>query len=294
MHEFGGDWTSAKLSVIAEYLQSYSTALKNTSFKKAYVDAFAGSGYRTRRRCSEVDPNHPFLFPDLADDEPQKLLDGSARQALRTEPRFDKYIYVEQDPGRCRQLEALREEFPDLSASIDIRRGEANEAIRQLCGQNWSGRRAVVFLDPYGLQVEWSTVEAIAATRSIDLWLLFPLGMGVNRLLTRDGEIPEAWQTRLDVFLGTTKWRSAFYRAETSKDLFGEQEVLVKAKTDVIGRYFVDRLATVFPAVSLKPGVLRNSTNCPLYLLCFATASDSERGREIALRIANHLLKRIS
>ena len=144
------------------------------------------------------------------------------------------------------------------------------------------------------MQVEWATIKAIAATRAIDLWLLFPLGIGVNRLLTRDGDIPEAWQTRLDLLLGTTDWHAAFYQTETSKDLFGEREVLVKAKTDVIGRYFVDRLATVFPTVSPQPGVLRNSTNCPLYLLCFATASDSKQGQAIALRIANHLLKRIA
>jgi hypothetical protein len=36
--------------------------------------------------------------------------------------------------------------------------------------------------------------------------------------------------------------------------------------------------------------VLRNSANCPLYLLCFAVGS--EKGAPIALRIANHLLRK--
>ena len=36
------------------------------------------------------------------------------------------------------------------------------------------------------------------------------------------------------------------------------------------------------------PRVLRNSANCPLYLLCFAVGN--EKGAPIALRIANHLL----
>ena len=43
-----------------------------------------------------------------------------------------------------------------------------------------------MFLDPYGMQVKWSTLEAIASTRAIDMWLLFPLGQAVNRLLTRN------------------------------------------------------------------------------------------------------------
>ncbi|MEW6074198.1 MAG: hypothetical protein AB1726_16580 [Planctomycetota bacterium] len=55
-------------------------------------------------------------------------------------------------------------------------------------------RRKVLFLDPYGMQVEWVTIEAVAQTKAIDLWVLFPLGVGVNRLLTKSGEIPESWR----------------------------------------------------------------------------------------------------
>jgi len=68
------------------------------------------------------------------------------------------------------------------------------------------------------MQVEWSTVEAIAATKAIDLWLLFPLGIGVNPLLTRSAEIPEAWRHRLDLLLGTTEWFDEFYRVEGQAD----------------------------------------------------------------------------
>ena len=61
----------------------------------------------------------------------------------------------------------------------------------------------MLFLDPYGMQVEWRTIEAIAKTEAIDLWLLFPLAIGVNRLLTKSGEIPESWRRRLNLLLGT-------------------------------------------------------------------------------------------
>jgi hypothetical protein len=45
-HRFGGDWTTAKLDVIARYLESYTTALKDKPsadhpFVNRYVDAFA-------------------------------------------------------------------------------------------------------------------------------------------------------------------------------------------------------------------------------------------------------------
>jgi hypothetical protein len=72
--------------------------------------------------------------------------------------------------------------------------------------------------------------------------------------------------------------------------LFGnDQEHVVKASMDTIGRYFVERLKKIFPGVAEEPGVLRNSTNNPLYLLCFAASN--KRGAEPALRIAGYLLK---
>jgi hypothetical protein len=43
------------------------------------------------------------------------------------------------------------------------------------------------------------------------------------------------------------------------------------------------------PVAADEPGVLRNSTSSPLHLLFIATAD--ERGAEIALRIAGHLLR---
>jgi three-Cys-motif partner protein len=149
-HRFGGDWTSAKLDVLKGYLGAYATALKSQPFRIAYIDAFAGTGYRALRTD---DANSILLFPDLADEAPGKLLDGSARIALSIEPHFDKYIFIERDEDRCRALEGLRAEFSTLSNEIDIRLGEANSAIQRLCEKDWSNNRAVLFLDPYGMQV---------------------------------------------------------------------------------------------------------------------------------------------
>jgi len=280
--------------VIARYLASYTTALKDKPskdhpFRKAYVDAFAGTGYRFARHQDEAGDSQAPLFPDLAEKEPQALLDGSARMALKIEPRFDRYVFIERSAERCAELEALKLEFPYLANDIDIRHGDANTEIQDLCGKDWRSRRAVLFLDPYGMQVDWKTVESIAATQAIDLWLLFPLGIGVNRLLTRSGDIPASWRRRLDTLLGTEDWYEEFYRVESSPGLFAAAEDrVVKATTATIGRYFNERLRTVFAAVADEPKVLRNKAQCPLYLLCFAVGN--RNGAPIALRIANHLL----
>lgn len=283
------------MDVLAKYLRSYTKALQGkptpeNPFRKAFIDAFAGTGYRSSQPGDDDRVGQEQLFSDLAGADSQALLDGSARIALGIEPAFDRYIFIERSAERCRQLEQLREEFPALAERIDIRRGDANEHIQSLAEKDWSSHRAVLFLDPYGMQVEWKTIEAVAKTQAIDLWLLFPLGIGVNRLLTKNGQMPLAWRHRLNVLLGTEDWYEEFYRVEPSPTLFGtDEERVVKASMETIGRYFIDRLETVFAGVVREPGILRNSSNNPLYLFCFAVGNP--RGKDIALRIADHLLK---
>ncbi|NVJ25970.1 three-Cys-motif partner protein TcmP [Myxococcus sp. AM011] len=295
-HSFGGDWTEKKLDVLKHYLVAYTTALKdkpsaNNAFRKAYIDAFAGTGTRTARERDTSSAPDTLLFPDLNEPAPQRLLEGSAKLALQVEPRFESYIFIERSHERCQQLKALKQEFPALADDIVVRQGEANAEIQKLCAplNAWKSRRAVLFLDPYGMQVEWKTIQAIAATKAIDLWLLVPLGMGINRVATKSGKIPDPWRQRMNAFFGTKDWYDEFYKVETTPTLFGDAQAQVKAPMDVMARYFNNRLKEVFAGVAEKPGMLRNSANNPLYLLCFAVGN--ERGKNVALRIANHLLK---
>src|SRR5262249_2545036 len=135
-----------------------------------------------------------------------------------------------------------------------------------------------------------NTIERIASTRAIDLWVLFPLGMGVNRLLKKAGDIPPAWRTRLDRLFGTGDWFAEFYSAQKSPSLYDDPEDrVVKASTEVIGGYFNRRLQERFAAVAERAAVLRNSRNSPLYLLCFAASN--EKGARTAVKIANDLLR---
>jgi three-Cys-motif partner protein len=285
-HSFGGSWTDEKLACLRAYLTQYLTALKNQSFAKIYVDAFAGTGYRDEPD-SEVAP----LFSDLLDGDGKQFIDGSARIAL-SEAEFSEYLFIDNNARHTAELEQLREEFP--SRRITVRKAEANTEIRKFCRGSWRNRRAVVFLDPYGMQVEWETIAAIAATKAIDMWMLFPLGVAVNRLLRNDGQISASIRLRLDRMFGASDWFGAFYaiREGQSLSLFGEEEpdeIVRTADLQAIGDYFVSRLKTVFPAVAPNPKPLCNSKNVPLYLLCFAAANP--KGGEIAVRIAQHILQ---
>jgi three-Cys-motif partner protein len=44
---FGGNWTEQKLKILERYLNANTTALKNKSFDRVYIEGFAGTGYRS-------------------------------------------------------------------------------------------------------------------------------------------------------------------------------------------------------------------------------------------------------
>ena len=90
-------------------------------------------------------------------------------------------MFIERSAAKREALEALKTEFPDRADAIKVLPGDANENLKEICRKRWAQHRAVLFLDPFGMQVEWSTIEAVAKTKSVDMWLLFPLGIGVNR-----------------------------------------------------------------------------------------------------------------
>lgn len=284
---FGGDWTEEKLRHIKKYLSAYTTALSKQPFRIAYIDAFAGTGYRQLKR--EQQPSE-LMFPEFVEQDTQTFLQGSAQIALETGPRFDKYFFIEQDASRFNELSRLKDSYPHLAEDIVLVNADCNAYLQDLClNRVWKRNRAMLFLDPFGMQIEWKTIEAIANTQAIDLWVLFPLGVAVNRLLRRDGQIDETLRKKLDTLFGTTDWFDAFYQVETKQTLFGEREQLKKAANlDQIGRYFVTRLQGIFAGVAENPLHLYNSRNNPLYLLCFAAGNP--RGAKLAVKIAQDIL----
>ena len=178
---FGGDWTEQKLECVSKYLRAYSTIMNNQKFNYAYIDAFAGTGYR--KQLLDEDSNE-MLFPELDTQEVVNFRQGSARNALEINPPFKKYIFIEQDQNNFAELEKLRDEFLQSeefsTGSIECILTDANEYFTEVCNRNWQRHRALVFLDPFGMQVEWKTIELIAGTKAIDLWLLFPMGPSIG------------------------------------------------------------------------------------------------------------------
>lgn len=282
LKSFGGDWSDAKLEALGDYLKAYTTALKNTPFRLAYIDAFAGAGVRS------IAPENADLVDESVEEDDQQYRHGSPLIALLNAPPFDSLIFIEKNPEA---LKSLREQVENLPAAQgrDIRylEGDANEQMGNLVRKDWSKSRAVAFLDPFALDVDWKTIEQIGKTQAIDMWLLFP-AMAVNRMLPKSGKMPDKWVERLNRLFGTEDWIESFYQNE-GPDLFGEE---ITSKTqqvfETLSDYVTGRLATVFAKTHKKPLILRNRSGAPIFLLCFA--SGNPKGAGIAVSIAQHII----
>ncbi len=286
INKFGGNWTTTKLEVLNKYLSAYSTIMKEQYFKFAYIDAFAGTGYIKNK---SIKYNKERLID--YDEDAREYIKGSAKIALETKPEFDKYIFIELDVKKIKELEKIiQNEHSDKLNNIEILNNDANVEICKLCSKNWQKHRAVLFLDPYGMEVKWATIKSIARTQAIDLWILFPLGVSINRLLKKNrDDIPKEWSDSLDSIFGTHKWIDEFYAKKKDETLFGVDETIIKtADFDKITQYYIKRLKGIFPHVVKTPMYLYNSKNVPIFLLCFAAGN--EKGGKVAVKIAKEIM----
>lgn len=280
--KFGGNWTEEKLNIFTSYLDSYLIALQNQKFKKIYIDAFAGTG-------------------EIETSDGGQYLVGSAKRALSSDKKFDHYYFIEADSQKAGELrDMINSEFPQMRRIVTIFCGDANDKLAEIISSvDWRYNRGLLFLDPYATQVNWTTLENIAQTKSIDVWYLFPFS-ALERMLPKNGKYGK-WENCIDRLLGDSGWREEFYKKDqqmTIFDLFSDtssqknEERMVKdANPDHIKAYILSRLKTIFPCVSKNARIFRNSRNSPMFLFCFAISSESPKAQGLALRMADYILK---
>jgi three-Cys-motif partner protein len=277
-HAFGGIWTRIKLEALQNYLFAFNTALSKQNFTRIYIDAFAGTG-----RC------------DITVDGEKTSIDGSARRALATDPPFDTYTFIELKAKKLAALKALEAEYP--GRSIEVIQDDANAALKMLCEKyGWRNERAVLFLDPFGMHVEWTTLQAIAKTGAIDVWYLFPYS-GVYRQAAKNADAMDSdKEESITRLLGTDEWRQVFYAPKRQACLFGgddgdEREADHRQMLDFVSK----RLKELFPAVTdpkilYQAGDSKNPSGAPLFALYFAASNPSPKAYGLATKIARDVL----
>ena len=278
--EFGSGHTEAKLVTVEKYLKAFTTALSG-KFKLVYVDAFAGSG----ASVPKTDKQQIRLI------ETDDIIDGSTRRALRISPSFDRFIFIEKLGKNLKSLQGLKEEFPKKQNIIEILPGDANAELKNFAMKlDKRDARAVVFIDPFGLSLDWETIAALGRTERVDLWYLVPSG-GMSRQIKLDGTELESAQL-LDKVLGTADWRGRIIANTVTTDLFGDPI----SSTSKIGgaveltEFVQERLRSVFKGGVSEKALPLGRGGRHEFSLIFACANPSPKASVLALRLADAVL----
>lgn len=209
--EWGGPWTEKKLEAFSKYVRAYLTIMqKNPYWKTIYFDGFAGSGTRKKKEVKKE------IYRQLKiTEEEERLYKGSAERVLGLpgDIAFDYYYFIDND---ATSLEKLQKKLGDRYGEkhLVFRAGDANIQVRELAEALRTNKyAALIFLDPFGMQVDWASIAGLKGTRS-DLWLLIPTGVVVNRLLDRAGKLELS--EKLESFFGLPieEIKSYFYKKE--------------------------------------------------------------------------------
>jgi len=175
-----GAWTQDKLKILEQYLPGYLGATTK-ALERIYIDAFAGPGLnRLRGRNLTIDGS--------------PLIALHARASNGT--KFDRLFFIERDPTVAAELRGVLK-GRDQTQRVSVIEGDVNEELPKLIITLPLRSPTFVFVDPDGIEPQWTTIEAIAPWRT-ELLINFPLGMSINRN-------PDS--AKVNAYFGTNRWR---------------------------------------------------------------------------------------
>lgn len=188
--------------------------------------------------------------------------DGSPLRALKVRPGFDRLFLGD---ARKRNVALLRKRIAteDLPR-VELEAGDCNERAKKVVASLSPRTLGLVFVDPEGFEATFSMFKTLSS-RPIDILLLFPSGIGIQRNLRN---FVAQKHSPMDALWGGREWRelpSARLAAGTRLSV-EEAETLdrpwvlhFRAKMSQIGYVFQDEGDPCF----------RNERNAPLYHLLF-------------------------
>lgn len=296
-HRFGGYWTEVKLAAISAYSQFFTTAIGGR-FDLWYIDPFAGSGERTSvEQAGGLFENEPLS-------EVEMQYPGSAARALELMPGFHHLRFGDTKAAHVKSLEELVALYPQRDARV-IKK-DANSFVQDVFRHSyWTTPdkaprpkkgpppRALVFLDPYGLEVQWSTLEALATSEKADVWYLANLKAAVQQLCHKHSSLDAGKRRALGEYFGTDEWEARFYDRQTATDIFGMQVPRgqrIANKHDV-ALFHRERLMTLFRYVS-EPLHLSVGAHEDYFQLYCMSNNPSNAARALIKKGADHVVSK--
>ena len=260
-----GYWSEMKLDIIRKYAAAYSAIMSRQSCINShhYIDGFAGAGVHISKNTKEFVP-------------------GSPTNALKVNPPFDKYHFIDLNGDKA---ELLRE-IGDGNPKVEVYEGDCNRLLLDrifplIKYENYD--RALCLLDPYGLHLDWEVMYNAGQSNATEIFLNFPvMDMNMNVLRHDRKKVDQRQIGRMNAFWGDESWREAAY--EKQPGLFDKIEE--KTSNRAMVRAFRERLKKVAGfAYVPEPLPMRNTTGATVYYLFFA--SPNETGGKIVREIFN-------
>jgi three-Cys-motif partner protein len=230
-----------KLYYVERYFTIFNKGMHRKWPRRAYVDLMAGPG-----RC----------ITDAGDE-----FAGSPVLAAKSEPHFEKCVFVEKEPVLQRALAARTESFKDR---VRVVAGDCNDPaiIRRVRQEVPANALGITFVDMLGLNVWLSTLKDLTVNRRMDLVITLQVHDFTRNALSASSE--QQGTERFDRFFGSPDWR------QVVADCASRQAVNADIATALTG-YYTQRLATIgYPYVHELHVLMKNTRNAPLYRLVLA------------------------
>lgn len=179
-----------KLDYLSRYIDVFETSMRDKWGYRNYIDLFAGPGKNQVEETGEI-----FL--------------GSPLVALTVKYPFTGYHFVEFEVEMAEALET-RCSASNVFKKVHIKIGDCNQVVDTIVDElqpNEQQSLNLAFLDPAGLELQWSTIASLASINRIDLIINYPQG-GLNRAMPK--VVDEDAETSVDRFFGSREWRHIY------------------------------------------------------------------------------------
>lgn len=175
-----------KLEMLKYYLEIFSEAMKDKFKYRYFIDLFSGPG-----KC----------YNRNADKDIGGFHDGSSLIALKLTTPFTNYIFIDSNQKTSSILRARSIELKPKS-DVLILNMDSNAEIKKILDNVILGKSiSVVFIDPNGLDINWSTIERLSKYKHLDLIIHFSIFDLRFNMKTYRGRNPKA-----NAFFGSEDW----------------------------------------------------------------------------------------
>ena len=243
-----GEWTLIKYKLLGSYCDIFTSGMRKKWDQLIYIDLYAGAGFTKIKESSKIYRNaamiamsipHPFSLYILCD-ENEECLNALKERTNRDFPYHNKQFIL----GDCnKKIEEIKKIIP--------RHGLENKVL------------SFCFVDPFDLNIHFSTISNLADNRLIDFLILQALSMDGNR--NENNYLMES-SRKIEWFLGLINWRERY-------------KIFMQGKSDSFIRYLAEEYGNQMAGIGYKLEQLNHAVRIPgknvlLYYLSFYSKHD--------------------